>query len=150
VIEKIWSTGGGDKLEDILDWPSDRVDAVYKAIIQREGVQSIESQRMQMISALFANPNWDGENSDKRTAYIQNLNQHFNKAIELLYYPEGVDPDIDWNNPFYAAALRGLDKTRQKLGISGKSMSEVVEMTTEIDVEQLKARLDSRKEIDQT
>lgn len=107
-------------------------------------------QRMQMVSALFSNPNWDGENADKRTQYIQDLNGHFNKAIELLYYPEGAEPDIDWNNPFYSAARRGLEKTRQKLGVSGKSMGEVIEMTTEMDTEKLKAQLEARESMDQT
>lgn len=126
------------------------MDAIYKAIVQREAIMSIESQRTQMITALFANPNWDGENATKRTEHIRELNLHFNKAIELVYYPEGKEVDIDWSNPFYAAAKRGIEKTRQKYGISGKSMGEVIEMTTEMDQEQIRARIESRKSIDQS
>lgn len=126
------------------------MDAIYKAIVQREAVQSIESQRTQMIAALFANPNWDGDNAEKRTEQIQQLNGHFNKAIETIYFPKGAEPDIDWNNPFYAAAKRGLEKTRQKYGITGKSMGEVVEMSTAMDQEQIRARIESRQAIDQT
>jgi hypothetical protein len=126
------------------------VESIYTAIIRREAVESIESQRTQMIAALFANPNWDGDNAEKRTQQIQTLNEHFNKAIESIYFPKGVEPDIDWDNPFYAAAKRGLEKTRQKYGITGKSMGEVVQMTTQMDQEQIRARIESRQSIDQT
>jgi len=126
------------------------VESIYKAIIQREAVESIESQRTQMIASLFANPNWDGDNADKRTEQIRTLNEHFNKAIESIYFPKGAEPDIDWDNPFYAAAKRGLQRTREKYGIDGKSMGEVIEMTTAMDQEQIRARIESRQAIDQT
>jgi len=133
-----------------LKWPTDRVNAIYKAIIQREACESIESQRMQMISALFANSNWDGDNSQARADHIKELNQHFNNAIELVYYPRGREDDIDWSLPWYAAAKRGLEKTRLKYGIQdGDTIGEVIELTTESDQEQIKARLESRKAIDQ-
>jgi hypothetical protein len=134
-----------------LKWPTERVNVVYKAIVQREACEAIERQRQDMITALFANPNWDGENSQLRADHIQELNRHFNDAIELVYYPEGTGDDIDWNNPFYAAAKRGLQKTRLKYGIqqAGESIGEVIEMSTKQDQEQIRARLESRKEIDQ-
>ena len=105
---------------------------------------------MQMISALFANSNWDGDNSQARADHIKELNQHFNNAIELVYYPRGREDDIDWSLPWYAAAKRGLEKTRLKYGIQdGDTIGEVIELTTESDQEQIKARLESRKAIDQ-
>jgi hypothetical protein len=109
----------------------------------------IEEQRHAMITALYANPNWDGENAQKRVDQIAELNKHFNRAIELVYYPEAQEPDVDWKNPFYAAAKRGLERTRQKLGLTGKSMAEVIELTTAQDQEQIKARIEARKSIDQ-
>jgi hypothetical protein len=132
-----------------MRWPSERVEAIYKAIVQREAMTMIENQRQAMITALYANPNWDGENAEKRVEQIRELNQHFNRAIELVYFPESAEPEIDWSNPFYAAAKRGLQKTREKLGIAGKSMGEVIELTTAQDQEQIRARIESRKEIDQ-
>jgi hypothetical protein len=113
-------------------------------------VEGIEQQRMMMITALFQNPNWDGEeNVAKRTSQIESYNEHFNKAIELVYHPERAEPDIDWSNPFWAAAKRGLEKTRQRLGLSDKSLSTLRETTTEQDQERIKARLEARKSIDQ-
>lgn len=130
-----------------MSWPVDRFNAIYKALVQRQAVESIERQRGQMIAALFSNPNWDQKDS-KREDQIRDLNNHFNRAIELLYYPKDKEPDIDWNNPFYAAARRGLEKTRQKYGIDGaKTMDDVVKV--EMDADQLEARERSRNEIDQ-
>jgi len=126
------------------------VNAIYKAIVQREACESIEAQRIQMISALFANSNWDGDNAQARADHVRELNEHFNRAIELVYYPGGTEDDIDWTNPFYAAAKRGLQKTRVKYGLEqGDSIGEVIDMTTESDQEQIKARLESRQQIDQ-
>lgn len=132
-----------------MSWPPSRFNAIYKALIQRQAVESIEFQRVQMISALFANTNWDDEKND-RVSRITELNENFDNAIELIYYPEGRKEDeIDWDNPFYAAAKRGLQKTRERYGLDGdKSMEEVVEHE-EQDPKQLEARANSRRQIDQ-
>ena len=47
----VWTHGGGDKLEDILRWPSKRFDAVFAALIKQEARQAIEQQRQDMIAA---------------------------------------------------------------------------------------------------
>lgn len=124
---------------------------IWKAIIQREAVAAIEQQRIHMTAALFANPNWDGENSEKRTQQIQAWTEHFNRAVELVYYPEDREPEIDWDNPFYAAAKRGLERTRLKYGLGGdQPMGEVIEQTTtEEDQARIRARLQARRDIDQ-
>lgn len=124
------------------------MEAVYKAIIQREAAESIEVQRTTMIAALFSNPTWDDEKND-RTTRIQELNRQFNEAIELVYNPRPKH-DVDWNNPFYAAAKRGLQKTREKYAWAidgkGKTLEEVVSPN---DQDQLRAREEGRKAIDQ-
>ena len=124
------------------------MEAIYKAIIQREAVESIEMQRTTMIAALFSNPTWDDEKND-RTTRIQELNRQFNEAIELVYNPRPKH-DVDWTNPFYAAAKRGLQKTREKYAWAidgqGKTLSDVVSPN---DQEQLRVREESRKAIDQ-
>jgi hypothetical protein len=103
-----------------------------------------------MISALFANSNWDGDNAQARADHIKELNRHFNDAIQLVYFPEGVQEDIDWNNPFFAAHKRSLQKARIKFGLDeDPKAAEAIELLTESDKEQLQARLDSRKAIDQ-
>jgi hypothetical protein len=123
------------------------VEAIYKAIIQREAVESIERQRSTMIAALFSNPTWDDEKND-RTTRIQELNRQFNDAIELVYNPRPKH-DVDWQNPFYAAAKRGLQKTREKYAwaIDGKEMQEAMSPS---DQEQLRVREEGRRAIDQS
>ena len=98
-----------------MKWPAKRVEGIYKAIIIREAVQSIEQQRRDMIAACYANPNWDGkENSEKRNEYIKSLNEHFNNAITSIYNPQReVEQDVDWSNPFYAAHKREIERTKE-------------------------------------
>lgn len=130
-----------------MSWPSTRVDAIYKAIIQRETVEHIEQQRLTITSAVFSNPTWD-EPGNNRKQYLEELNQGFNRAIELVYYPEGRPGErIDWNKPWFAAAKRGLAKTQEKLEWIKKQqkMGEAVQ----ISQEQLEARKRSREQIDQ-
>lgn len=99
-----------------------------------------------MTAALFSNPNWDDEKND-RGAKLRELNEHFNGAIEAIYNPK-PKKQIDWSNPFYAAAKRGLEKTRQKYAwaIEEKVMEDVIDPKR---LEQLRAREESRKAIDQ-
>jgi hypothetical protein len=124
---------------------------MYRSIVRREAVQSIELQRTNMIAALFSNPNWDGEeNTSKRQEYITELNKRFNEAIEAIYHGPKKEPDIDWDNPFYAAAKRGLERTRQKFGLTGQTAEEVLETSTEEDQARIKARLEARGSMDQT
>lgn len=129
-----------------MSWPTSRFEAIYKAMIQRQAVESIEEQRNAMTAALFANPNWDDSKND-REGRLKELNENYDQAITAIYFPDKKDGDeIDWDNPFYAAAKRGLERTRQQLGLEeGKQMRDVVEM----DEEQLRAREASRNAIDQ-
>lgn len=70
-----------------------------------------------MVAALFTNPNWDDEKAD-RTGRIKELNNHFNRAIELIYDPSLKDEqEIDWDNPFWQGHLRSIQRTREKWGL---------------------------------
>lgn len=82
----------------------------------REAKEQIENQRTAMTAALFSNPNWD-QTEANRDQYIKQLNDSYNKAIAALYDPDiNKEPEIDWDNPFYAAALRGMERTRKMYG----------------------------------
>jgi hypothetical protein len=67
-----------------------------------------------MIAACYSNPSWDGkDNADKRKQYLDDLNAHFNKAITAIYYPGGPhEVDVDWDNPFFAAHKREIERTK--------------------------------------
>ena len=98
-------------------------------------MESIEAQRRDMIAAAYSNPNWDSkENVEKRKEYLQDLNRHFNEAIVRVYEPKGKpEPEIDWNNPFYAAHKREIAKTRERFqwAIEGKTAGEILELEEE-------------------
>jgi len=84
-----------------------------------------------MIAAAYSNPNWDSkENQEKRKEYLKDLNRHFNNAISRVYEPKGKpEPEIDWNNPFYAAHKREIERTKERfqLQIEGKTAGEILE-----------------------
>jgi hypothetical protein len=82
-----------------------------------------------MISACYSNPNWDGKaNADKRTEYLRDVNRHFNNAITEIYYPKGIEVEVDWSNPFFAAHKREIERTRQLFAeAQGKTMGELVD-----------------------
>lgn len=101
-----------------------------------------------MIAALFSNPNWDDEKSH-REERIKTLNEQYDEAITLVYYPELREgEEIDWDNPFWSAAKRGIEKTRAKHDyvLQGKKLADVIDIK---DADQLRAREASRRDIDQ-
>ncbi len=67
-----------------------------------------------MIASCYANPNWDGkDNADKRSQYLKDINVHFNRAITALYAPrDRREVDVDWDNPFFAAHKREIERTK--------------------------------------
>lgn len=86
-----------------------------------------------MVAALYSNPNWD-ESGNDRPGRIKELNRHFNKTIELIYDPdldEGDEPD--WDNPFWQAHLRGMARTRVRLGLDNPdaTVKEVIDADEE-------------------
>ncbi len=82
-----------------------------------------------MVAALYSNPNWD-DNANDRPGRIKEINQHYNKVIELIYDPTLDDSDEpDWENPFWQAHLRALQRTREKWGLDHpeRTMREVID-----------------------
>jgi hypothetical protein len=117
-------------------------------MVKRQAVEAIETQRIHMIAALYANPNWDDEKSE-RPKQLRELEQHFNRAVKLIYDPESGKDDeveIDWDNPFWQAHKRAQDRIyKARPELRDKEVGEVIEM----DKKQLEARRRSREEIDQ-
>lgn len=118
------------------------MEGIYRAIIRREAVESIEHQRRDMIAACYANPNWDGkDNAEKRKEYLDEINVHFNKAITAIYHPEGSvrEVDVDWSNPFFAAHKREMVRTRELFGLNiagedgDKPIGEIVDAEQRVD-----------------
>lgn len=87
-------------------------------MVKRESVKAIEEQKIHMISALYGNSAFDesDEGLRERANRIKKLEEHFTKAIELVYNPElHKEKEIDWNNPFWAAAKRSYDRKLEQL-----------------------------------
>ena len=80
-------------------------------MVKREAKDAIETQKMHMVAALYANSAFDEstEGLKARTERIETLEEAFDKAITLIYNPDAYEaekPDVDWENPFWAAAKR--------------------------------------------
>lgn len=87
-------------------------------MVKREAVKSIEAQKLQMISALYGNSAFDEseEGIKARDDRIKGIEEHFNKAVEIVYDPSlhSKPEDIDWANPFWAAAKRAEEQRLAK------------------------------------
>lgn len=79
-------------------------------MLKRELVDELRQRKNAMIASLWANPSWDGEEAD-RPGVIEQIEEDFDGAVAQVYGAPGQDEeDIDWEDPFFAAAKRGLDK----------------------------------------
>lgn len=99
-------------------------------MVKREAVKSIETQKLQMVSALYANSAFDESKQgiEERNKRIADMERHFNKAIELVYNPElhGED-EIDWNNPFWQAARRAQQRRLERVRGEQATVQQVVD-----------------------
>lgn len=121
-------------------------------MIQRETRAQLESQRDQLIASLYANSNFGGEEgSEARAESIRELEKHFNKAITLVYYPNAYkQQEIDWKNPFWKAAKRSQERMAKLMEqLSGDQQAQTMQQVAEMSKEQIEAREDSRRSIDQ-
>lgn len=120
---------------------------------QRKAVQSIESQKHQIVAALYSNPNLD-DSDNNRPEVIKQVEAHFNEAMRLIYDPDYAkrkQAKIDWTNPFWAAAKRQHEKiwaARPELRPNAEREKKVVQLF-DMDKEQVEARKRSRAGIDQ-
>lgn len=67
-----------------------------------------------MIAALWANTNYDEEKGAHRHTAIEEIEANFKRAVKMVHAGTVEEADegteIDWNDPFFAAAARGLMK----------------------------------------
>lgn len=148
-IEHYTSQHGGDSFDDVLEWPWMRFESAYEAMLKRELVADLDKRKSALVGALWANSNWDGEEAD-RGAAIDNLEKSYEKSVGIVYgYIEADEPDeddIDWEDPFFAAAKRGLQKTGLMPSDSGDDGT-VAELLANQQKELTKEELDQLKEI---
>jgi hypothetical protein len=115
-------------------------------MVKRQAADGIERQKQQMVSAIFANPNWDNKDND-RAGKLKELEASYNRAIELVYHPERAkeqEHQIDWNNPFWQAEKRAMEKIAAfRKAHMGETQGPV------LSKEQIEARAEARKSVDQ-
>lgn len=102
-------------------------------MVKRETVKSVEDQKHQMISALYANSAFDesDEGVEARQERIKGIEEHFNKAIEIIYNPKlHQETEIDWSNPFWAAARRAKQRRMERFR-GEATVAEVIEENEE-------------------
>lgn len=101
-------------------------------MVKREAVKSIETQKLHMVASLHANSAFDESEKGlkERQKRIEDIERHFNKAIEIVYNPElHKEVEIDWNNPFWAAAKRAQQRRMERFRGEARTttVAEVVE-----------------------
>lgn len=102
-----------------------------------------------MINSIFSNPTWDDPKNNKEER-IKEINDNFDKAIDLVRNPSKYkEKEINWNDPWWAAAKRGLNKTRVAYGLDpeGRTMQNIINHE-EIN-KRVKMREDNIKSLDQ-
>lgn len=74
-------------------------------------------QKQSMVAALWSNSNWDDDKDNKghRKRAIEGIEENYREAIEAVELAMSTRPveeeeKMDDNNPFFAAAERGLQK----------------------------------------
>ena len=87
---------------------------MYAAMLKRQQGESIERQKELMISAIYSNPNYGSDEIEKA---VSALEDHYRKALELVYAPPHAlkrqhEYEPDWQNPFWAGAKASYDKQK--------------------------------------
>lgn len=90
-----------------------------------------------MISALWANSNWDDDKGTRKNA-IESLNESYGEAIlavndAMQQHDRPEEEKLADDNPFFAATERGLSKVEQRVKASEMQAQRPKEPEEEID-----------------
>lgn len=109
-------------------------------MVKRQAVEDITRQKHLMVAALYSNSNWD-DGKDTRSRALKGIEESFNRAMEMVYDPPPEVEEIDWDNPFWAAAKRAYER---KLALQdGQREGTVAEL---IPHEEMVARAKARQQ----
>ena len=97
-----------ESIDELLWWPAKRFERFYAAFAQRKLAEELKQRKLDMISAIHTNPNYDGEKVDK-AGHVREIEDQFDEAIESVYTGKSAGEEIDKSNPFFAAIDRGLE-----------------------------------------
>jgi hypothetical protein len=79
--------------------------------MRRRLTEVLERRKEMMIAALWANSGFEGQQgADARRAAIEELEEHYDSAVRNILMRDQQEEEIDKDNPFFAAAERGLQR----------------------------------------
>lgn len=99
----------------LYDWPASKFEALYEAYAKRKIAEELSQRRALEIAALWGNSNYDNsEHPEIRQNLMQQVDEQYSSALQALY--EGTidngEEEIDWDDPFFAASKRGIEKRK--------------------------------------
>lgn len=109
---------------------------MYAAWSRRRLIESLERRKNMMVSALWANSNYDGDGkgSNPRTEAIEEIDRNYEQAIALINAgPQEQEPEDDADNPFFAAAKRGVAALDRPLAGEDGTVKDVIDYSEGID-----------------
>jgi hypothetical protein len=103
--------------------------------MRRTLIEGLERRKEAMISALWANSNYD-DDKGTRTKAIEEIEGNYREAITQIVdgHDDNEMDEIDNNNPFIKAAKRGVAKLVKPEDINAKNtVAEVIDYEQDID-----------------
>jgi hypothetical protein len=77
--------------------------------MQRRLLESLERRKEDMISALWANSNYDDDKGSRRSA-IEEIEKNYEEVAQAIIYGEEQEQEIDEDNPFFASGKKAIAK----------------------------------------
>jgi hypothetical protein len=103
-----------ETVDELLQWSSRKFDHFYLQFQKRQIIEGLAEMKDRMIAALWSNSNWDDDKGSRS---------------------QQIEEEIDADNPFFAAAERGLAKVEQKMGYAPSSEDKEIDMMKGLDQE---------------
>ena len=100
--------------------------------MRRKLTETLERRKEMMIAALWANSGFEGQDgANARREAIEELEEHYDDAVKniLLKRQKQEEDEIDKENPFFAAAERGLARIAPVAKTNG-TVAEAIEDDT--------------------
>lgn len=100
--------------------------------MRRKLTETLERRKEMMIAALWANSGFEGQDgANARREAIEELEEHYDDAVKnILLKRQHKEDEIDKENPFFAAAERGLARIAPVAKTNG-TVAEAIEDDTD-------------------
>lgn len=96
-----FSAQHSEKIEEIINWPWKKFEALYEAHIKRESSKTALLERNAYITGLLANTNLDDNKNTKRNM-LENVDTDYENKLRSIYNVISKEIDLK-DDPFFAA-----------------------------------------------